>query len=253
MSTSLAPEQDPFKSMLLWSGVAHVALFSSMVLSTQFTGSSAPLTPPGVAWIVPAPPGPGQGFGGGGAPPAPAKKVEPKEPEEAEPKKSEPRVVRPTKESRDQLPLPDAPKRRRKKNDPKPSSGLTGRDAASADSAQLKGIGVPGLGLGGAGGGGSAFDQDFEYSYYVQQMLTRINQHWQRVPVRGQAIAVIRFTIFKDGHVDQVQVEESSGLAMLDRAAQRAVVLSDPLPPLPNSYPRDRVGVHLQFNYTDQN
>jgi protein TonB len=206
-----------------------------------------------VAWIVPAPPGPGQGFGGGGTPAPPEKKAEPEEPPEPEPKKREPRVVRPTKEERDQLPMPDAPKRRRPKKDAKPSSGLVGRDSASADSAQLKGVGVPGLGLGGTGGGGSAFDQDFEYSYYAQQMLARINQHWQRIPVRGQATAVIRFTIFKDGRVDEVKVEQSSGLAMLDRAAERAVLLADPLPPLPNSYPRDRVGVHLQFNYSDQN
>ncbi len=253
MSVALAPEQDPFKNMLLWSVVAHVALFTSMFLGARFTGSPAPVTPPGIAWIVPAPPGPGQGFGGGGAPPSPAKKTEPEEPEEPEPKKSEPRVVRPTKEDRDQLPMPDAPKSRRKKNEPKPSSGLIGRDSASADSAQLKGIGVPGLGLGGTGGGGSVFDQDFEYSYYAQQMLTRISQHWQRIPVRGKATAVIRFTIFKDGSVGEVKVEQSSGLAMLDRAAERAILLSDPLPPLPNSYPRDQVGVHLQFNYSDQN
>jgi TonB family protein len=149
--------------------------------------------------------------------------------------------------------MPDAPKRRSRKTKPKkPSSGLIGRDSASAASAQLKGAGVPGLGLGGTGGG-SAFDQDFEYSYYVQQMLAKINLHWQRVPVRGEAVVIIKFTIFKDGHLEGVAVEQSSGIAMLDRAAERAVYLSDPLPMLPNSYPRDRVGVHLQFLYSEQN
>jgi len=133
------------------------------------------------------------------------------------------------------------------------SSGLTGRDSAIAPSAKLESAtGIPGLGLGGGGGGGSAFDQDFEYSYYVQQMLGRISLHWQRAPVRGQAVVIIRFTIFKDGHLEDVRVEQSSGLAMLDRAAERAVYLSDPMPPLPNSYPRDQVGVHLRFEYSDQ-
>jgi TonB family protein len=150
--------------------------------------------------------------------------------------------------------MPDAPERRRKKSQKKrPSSGLMGRDSASAPSAQLKGIGVPGLGMGGTGGGGSAFDQDFEYSYYVQQMMARISQHWQRVPVRGQAVVLVKFTIFKDGHIENVAIEQSSGIAMLDRAAERAVFLASPLPMLPNSYPRDRVGVHLQFLYSDQN
>jgi TonB family protein len=147
--------------------------------------------------------------------------------------------------------MPDAKTRRRKPKPKKPSSGLTGRDAASADSAKLKSAsGTPGLGLGGSGG--SAFDQDFEYAYYVQQMLGRISQHWQRIPVRGAAVAIIRFTILKDGRLHDIQVEQSSGVAMLDRAASRAVYLADPMPPLPQSYPRDRVGVHLRFEYSDK-
>jgi TonB family protein len=105
------------------------------------------------------------------------------------------------------------------------------------------------LGLGGSGG--SAFDQDFEYAYYVQQMLARISANWQRVPVRGTTVVIMRFTILKDGSVHDVEVEQSSGLAVLDRAASRAVYLADPMPPLPNSYPRDRVGVHLRFQYSD--
>lgn len=247
MSPTVAPEHDPFKAMLVWSLVGHVALFSSLALAGHLTKPAAVLPPPGVAWIVPGSPGPGSGFGGGGSP-APADEPEPP----PEPQKSEPRVVRPSKEDRQQLPMPDAPERRSKSPEKKkPSSGLIGRDSASAPSAQLKGIGAPGLGLGGSGGG-SAFDQDFEYSYYVQQMLARINQHWQRVPVRGQAVVLVKFTIFKDGHIENVGIEQSSGIAMLDRAAERAVHLANPLPMLPNSYPRDRVGVHLQFLYSDQ-
>jgi TonB family protein len=64
---------------------------------------------------------------------------------------------------------------------------------------------------------------------------------------------IIKFTIFKDGHLEGIEVEQSSRIAMLDRAAERAVHLANPLPMLPNSYPRDRVGVHLQFLYSNQN
>ena len=110
--------------------------------------------------------------------------------------------------------------------------------------------GRSGLGLGGPGGS-SAFDQDFEYAYYVRQMLARVSANWQRVPVRGTTMVIVRFTILKDGSVHDVEIEESSGLSVLDRAASRAVYLADPMPPLPNSYPRDRVGVHLRFQYSD--
>jgi TonB family protein len=110
---------------------------------------------------------------------------------------------------------------------------------------------LPGLGLGGSGGG-SPFDQDFEYAYYVQQMLTKVHQRWQRTAVKGTAVVVVAFTIARDGRVLDAFVETSSGVSILDRSSLRAVMLSDPLPPLPNSYPRDQVGVHLRFTYTDQ-
>jgi protein TonB len=195
--------------------------------------------------------GPISGAGGGATatPPKPAPEPPPEEPEE--PEEKEPTVVRPTEEVRDEIPLPDA-KVQKKPPEPKPDSGLRGADAASADSAQLaSGPNLPGLGLGGAGGG-SPFDQDFEYAYYVQQMLARIHQRWQRTAVRGTAVVIVRFTIARDGRVLDAEVETSSGVSILDRSSLRAVMLADPMPPLPNSYPRDQVGVHLRFTYTDQ-
>ena len=62
---------------------------------------------------------------------------------------------------------------------------------------------------------------------------------------------IVRFTILKDGSVANVEIEQSSRVSVLDRGAMRAVLLADPMPPLPNSYPRDQVGVHLRFTYSD--
>jgi protein TonB len=232
--------------MLWWSAAFHVALLATFVMASRL-GPKPTILPQGIAWVVPGVPGPTQGMGGGPAPTSP----EPEPPKEEESEKP-PRVVRPTKEQREQMPMPDAKTTTRKPTPPKPDSGLTGRDSASAASAQLKQTGpanqTPGLGLGGSGG--SAFDQEFEYAYYVQQMLARISAGWQRVPVRGQAVVIVRFTILKNGSLQDIEVEQSSGLSVLDLAATRAVYLADPLPPLPDTYPRDRVGVHLRFQYT---
>lgn len=235
--------------MLVWSTVLHVGLFFGIVLATRWTRPPSYLPPPSVAWVVPGVPGPAPGTAGGGAPP----KL--KEPERPEPKKKESRVVRPTKEKRQRLPMPDA-KLARRPSRPKPKeSGLVGKDAARAPSAKLKSearaAGPPGLGLGGAGGT-SPFDQDFEYDYYGLQMIARIVSHWQRVPVARPAEVVITFTILRNGSLQNIRVAKSSGIPLLDRAAQRAVYLSDPLPPLPNPYPRNQVGVHLVFPYSDR-
>ena len=243
-------EQDRFRQMLVWSLALHALLVSAVSLAAALRPRASLLPPPDAVFmnVSLGQSGPMSGAGGGAAPTPPKPTPEPPPPP---PEEKQPTVVRPTKEVRDEVPLPDA-RVAKKIPEPKADSGLRGADAASADSAQLAGGPVlPGLGLGGAGGG-SPFDQDFEYAYYVQQMLTRIHQRWQRTAVRGTAVVVVRFTIARDGRVLDASIETPSGVTILDRGALRAVMLADPMPPLPNSYPRDQVGVHLRFTYTDQ-
>jgi TonB family protein len=244
-------QQDRFRQMLVWSLALHVLFFSAVALAAALKPRRSVLPQPVATFmnINLGQSGPISGAGGGAAQAPPKPTPEPPPPEE--PQEKEPTVVRPTKEERDEIPLPDA-KVQKKASEPKPDSGLRGADAASADSAKLaSGPSLPGLGLGGAGGG-SPFDQDFEYAYYVQQMLARIHQRWQRTAVRGTAVVIVRFTIARDGRVLDAEVETSSGVSILDRSSLRAVMLADPMPPLPNSYPRDQVGVHLRFTYSDQ-
>ena len=207
--------------------------------------------------------------------PAPPPEPEPEPPAPEPVSESRPDVARPTVENRDRMPVPDARARRRAARPQRPESGLRGRDAAWAESARLEtrrpvdtksrpsrraasasssnrqAAGNTGIGLGGTPGG-TRFDQDFEYAFYQRQMIARIQANWQQIPVRGQATVVIRFTIFRDGNISDAEVETSSGQSLLDRAALRAVVLAEPLPRLPDSYPRDRVGVHLLFTYSQE-
>ncbi len=236
--------RDSFTQMLLWSAVVHVLCFTSLALGSYLSPNGGLLAAPDAqVYISIGASGPLEGSGGGGAPTPP-------EPE-PEPPKNE--VVRPSKVVREEIPRPDAPTTKKPRWERiKEDTGLRGVTAATGESAKLRQAPAvaPGLGLGGAGGG-SPFDQDFEYAYYVQQMLGRIHQHWQRTAVLGTATVTVRFTILKDGSVQNVEVEQSSRVSILDRGALRAVMLADPMPPLPNSYPRDRVGVHLRFTYSD--
>lgn len=246
---------DPFKKMLGYSFAVHVIVLALAGVAASFQPRAGVLPVPVGEFmnVSLGQSGPTPGLGGSPtAPPQPQPEPTPEpEPPEPEPPKPEPKVVRPTVEQRDEVPMPDAKVSRDRNPKPKQDSGLRGADAASAESADLKSAGPPGLGLGGPSGG-SAFDQDFEYAYYVRQMLAKIHQHWQRTAVRGTAVVVIRFTIQRNGAVTNPEVETSSGVSVLDRGSLRAVMLADPLPPLPNSYSRDEVGVHLRFTYSDQ-
>jgi TonB family protein len=240
--------RDSFTQMLVWSGLVHVLCFTSIALGSYLIPRESLLAAPDAqVYISIGASGPLEGSGGGGAPTPPEPEPEP----EPEPPKNE--VVRPSKVVREEIARPDAPAKKPRWERIKEDTGLRGDTAATGTSAKLRQppAVAPGLGLGGAGGG-SPFDQDFEYAYYVQQMLGRIHQHWQRTPVRGTTTVTVRFTILKDGSVRDVEVEQSSRVSILDRGALRAVILADPMPPLPNSYPRDRVGVHLRFTYSDK-
>ncbi len=93
----------------------------------------------------------------------------------------------------------------------------------------------------------SAFDAaDFNYSYYVSQMLASIGANWFK-PTDQAVSPVLFFRIARDGSISDVRVEKSSGLPFVDRAAQRAVLASSPLPPLPADFHESSLGVHLKF------
>ena len=99
----------------------------------------------------------------------------------------------------------------------------------------------------GVGIGGARLDQaDFQYAYYIERMILSVGMNWfkpaQVVPVSP----VVRFQVERDGTVTDPEIEVSSGLPFVDRAALRAVMAAS-LPPLPPDYAGSRLGVHLIF------
>jgi TonB family protein len=115
---------------------------------------------------------------------------------------------------------------------------------------------APGLPSGSAGAAGTslsfgadvaAFDTDFPFSYYVQQLVSLIGANWFRPDASEGAVCTVSFRIQRSGQVADVKVEASSGESYYDRAAVRAVYAANPLPPLPNDYRNEQLGVHLRF------
>ena len=131
---------------------------------------------------------------------------------------------------------------------PSKTSSEAPRPAAAAPATERPGTGGP-VGTGGnVGVGGATFDQpDFNYSYYVERMLVTIGINWFKPAESVPISPMIRFRIERDGTISDPQVERSSGLPFVDRAALRAVIASSPLPPLPQEYGGRNLGVHLIF------
>jgi protein TonB len=93
--------------------------------------------------------------------------------------------------------------------------------------------------------------RDFEFTYYLMLVRNKIAQNWAPpsgiAPGGAATRAVVYFRIARGGEVSAVQLESGSGVDFFDRTAVRAVILSDPLPPLPLAYTGGDLGVHFGF------
>jgi TonB family protein len=88
---------------------------------------------------------------------------------------------------------------------------------------------------------------DFNYPFYVAQMLASIGVNWFNPTDQTVTPPVIFFRIGRDGLISDIRIERSSSLPFVDRAARRAVLASSPLPPLPADSHWNSLGVHLRF------
>ncbi|MCJ7496825.1 MAG: cell envelope integrity protein TolA [candidate division Zixibacteria bacterium] len=103
------------------------------------------------------------------------------------------------------------------------------------------------------GGLGSAFVEggDFESPYYLNIAFGRIRENFTN-PLRQTNLpirATVYFIIQKNGKIVESKIETSSGITIFDQSALRAVLSSDPLPPLPQGYKGEWLGIHLEFEF----
>jgi TonB family protein len=94
---------------------------------------------------------------------------------------------------------------------------------------------------------------NFEYTYYLVLVRNRIAANWTPpagISTGGNLVrAVVYFRIGRGGELSDVRIENVSGVEFFDRSAQRAVELSDPMPPLPLGFAGGELGVHFGFEW----
>lgn len=114
---------------------------------------------------------------------------------------------------------------------------------------------LPSATIGSAGlkGDLSLDTHDFAFTYYLVLVRNRIAANW--APPAGVATGgrrvrtVVYFRVARGGELSGVRMEEASGLEFFDRSAIRAVMLSDPLPPLPLGFGGGDLGIHFGFDW----
>lgn len=131
-----------------------------------------------------------------------------------------------------------------------PTTGAEPQEGTARAETRVRGQGF-GLSTGGGGGGGVTVDAvDFCCPDYIITMQELVKQNWNgRQGIVG--VTTMKFTIRRDGGIQDVQLEKSSGFAVLDNEATRAMRLAR-LPPLPTRYPNPTLTIHLEFAYERQ-
>ena len=252
-----------FPGGLILSGAAHALLLASAFVVPLLMPKEPPLKVlDGFAVPLPA--------GGGGLrnpePPAPA----PAAPEPApqtlapapEPQPEPPKVLKPPQETppKNRLPELDAKPAKKKPDrvaEARPQltdaeraytrGATSGVPRATGRSATTPGLefGPPGAGV---PGGTDAFGD-----WYLAGVQRKIWTLWaQQVKSDFRQPIAVLFTILADGSVTDVRVVQSSGIPLLDLAAQRAVASAAPFGPLPRSYGTNRYTIQGIFKPVQQ-
>jgi TonB family protein len=106
-----------------------------------------------------------------------------------------------------------------------------------------------GLTTTGGGGTGSYLDTaNFCCPEYISVMLDLIRRNWESKQ-QSAGVALVKFTIQRDGSLTGGIVEKTSGYPTLDFLATRALQLTRKLPPLPDAFTEPSLTVHLAFEY----
>jgi len=145
-------------------------------------------------------------------------------------------------------PVPPAPPTKATKAEPDPTPpgyGAGGKPALGMGQFSTQG-GEMGFGF-----GDGAFGD--KYSWYVQAMVRKISQNWLKGLVDSRVTRApkvfMTFDIQRDGSITAIEVKQSSGIPTLDRSAQRALMATQRLDPLPKDYVGSSVKVTFYFEY----
>lgn len=170
-----------------------------------------------------------------------------------------PPAVKPAPES---VPAPDEegvrlekPKREKDKPRPESAAPKTAPPAPPASTpppATAASVVLPYASVGGGMRGQVAVDEsNFEFAYYLQQVRLMIARNW--APAGGAPAGTrveVYFRVSRDGSLTAPRIETSSGNAVFDQSAQRAIVVTGHLPPLPLGYSGSDLGIHFGFEYS---
>ncbi len=128
--------------------------------------------------------------------------------------------------------------KKKKREEPPEKEEVSKRPKVKEEPEEKKGV-----------GGVELEGEEFPFPYYLELFVGKIRKNWKN-PVRdpdASLSAEVYFRITKTGRITDVRLKKGSGRFVYDQAALRAVLASNPLPPLPEGYERDFLGVTCEI------
>jgi TonB family protein len=243
-----AREPEGLRKMMIVSAIGHSIAIVALVVGPWVFGTHGPReTIMEVSFSTGAP-----GVDTGGMTPLSAKPVQAIAPKTELPKPTRPTPpAAKTPEMVESIAKPTAAKPVQKQASTStkvtpPSTGDTvrpGQSKVETGSTSNEG----GLSTGGTGASNQG-QVNFCDPQYLGQMVSLIYENWRR-ETNVAAKPIIRFVIQRNGTLTDITVRQSSGYYALDNAAQRAVILTRAIPPLPACYPHPDYAMNLTFEY----
>jgi TonB family protein len=91
---------------------------------------------------------------------------------------------------------------------------------------------------------------DFPHAWYLRQVLRKVEEQWQRrglthEPARKPMVIV---EIQRNGTIPVPRIDQTSGNALYDQAALRAIMDASPFPELPRDWPKPVLRVMFRFD-----
>ncbi len=248
-----------FFSGVLLSLVGHVLFLGTALLAAWLGARGQDIKIP-LGAMVPLPAGGGGPLEVVAGAPVPVKRPPEPEPRDEPPVEAPPKVIKPPREEPTKKALPD-PEAKKSAKKPTPAPAPPTRAAAPAPRASAKpgppgattgarsvASATPGLGIVGPVGPGVPGGADPNGDWYLASVQRKIWTVWMRQIQTGFVRPLrVSLTINADGSLGPVQILESSGNAVIDMAAQRAVFSAAPFSALPRHYATDRITIQALF------
>ena len=127
------------------------------------------------------------------------------------------------------------------------TTGAQPNEGTAPSSTQVRGQGFGLSSAGGTGGPVTLDVQNFCCPEYIDRMVDLVRLNWNQNQ-RIVGVTGMKFTITRNGTLEAIQLEKSSGFAVLDDAAARAL-RNTKLPMLPQKFPNPTLTVHMEFEY----